>query len=490
MAEGLKPFRLLYKKEKKMSEIKKLSLVTFIGMTMALCANVRNIPILAATGWQLVSYLLFAIIFLALPMAAMCGELSSMFPGEGGLQLWVKEGLGEKWGFATAWIVWVQMFPGMVMVASTLGPALGNTLGNNAMGNDPMFIFGCIMVIYWIITLLNLKFDMAKYGGQVGVWLGVYIPCIMLFLMGLATMFKLGITDFGYLGAFSWDKLIPDLHNLATLRYLTGIMFIFIGIEMSSVFVPRMEEPKKYVKGVFVATLGLVALNLLNAALVANVVPQGTMELANITQPISIEAKILGLPAITANIFAFMVFIGVMLQLSAWVSGPGKTITQCAREGLLPKWLGYHKVNKYGVSRPVVLTQTIVISLFACLFAFGDNVNRIFLVLTNGTTIVYCVAYILIVLAFLRLRYTQPKLERTYRVGSSGNGMAWLVAILECIAIFIGVFTTLITNEMTDNILVVGMTVILAIIPLIIYGSKKPAWKPLPEECYEDGAKH
>ena len=81
-----------------------------------------------------------------------------------------------------------------------------------------------------------------------------------------------------------------------------------------------------------------------------------------------------------------------MLQLSAWVSGPGKTITQCAREGLLPKWLGYHKVNKYGVSRPVVLTQTIVISLFACLFAFGDNVNRIFLVLTNGTTIVYCVA--------------------------------------------------------------------------------------------------
>lgn len=267
-------------------------------------------------------------------------------------------------------------------------------------------------------------------------------------------------------------------------------MFIFIGIEMSSVFVPRMEEPKKYVKGVFVATLGLVALNLLNAALVANVVPQGTMELANITQPISIEAKILGLPAITANIFAFMVFIGVMLQLSAWVSGPGKTITQCAREGLLPKWLGYHKVNKYGVSRPVVLTQTIVISLFACLFAFGDNVNRIFLVLTNGTTIVYCVAYILIVLAFLRLRYTQPKLERTYRVGSSGNGMAWLVAILECIAIFIGVFTTLITSEMTDNILVVGMTVILAVIPLIIYGSKKPAWKPLSEECYEDGAKH
>ena len=38
-----------------------------------------------------------------------------------------KTALGSKWGFVVAWLLWVQMFPGMVMVASTLGPLLGNT---------------------------------------------------------------------------------------------------------------------------------------------------------------------------------------------------------------------------------------------------------------------------------------------------------------------------------------------------------------------------
>ena len=34
----------------------------------------------------------------------------------------------------------------------------------------------------------------------------------------------------------------------------------------------------------------------------------------------------LGLPTIIGNIFSFMVFLGVLLQLSAWVTGPSKQL--------------------------------------------------------------------------------------------------------------------------------------------------------------------
>lgn len=47
-----------------------------------------------------------------------------------------------------------------------------NTFGNVELGNNHWFVLGCILVIYWIITILNLKFDMAKVGGNIGVWLG------------------------------------------------------------------------------------------------------------------------------------------------------------------------------------------------------------------------------------------------------------------------------------------------------------------------------
>lgn len=468
-------------------QAKKLSLMTFVGITMALCANVRSVPTLAAAGWQLVAYLLFAIIFVALPLAAMCGELSSMLPGEGGLQLWVSTGLNDKWGFMTSWIVWAQLFPGMVLPACTLGPLLGNSFGNNALGTNHWFIFGCIIVFYWILTILNLKFDMAKFGGKIGVWLGVYLPCIMLLAMGSAAALKVGINPAGYLGTFSWQALIPNLKDVQAMHYLAGIVFIFVGIEMSSVYVPQMAEPAKYVKGVFISVLGLIAINLLNGLLVANIVPKGTMELTNITQPIRIECQILGLPEILANIFAFMVFLGVLLQLSAWVTGPMKTMIQCSRQGLVPKSLGYYKVNKYGVSRNVVLTQSIGISLFACLYAVLDDVNGVFMILTNATTIVYCFVYVLIALAFVKLRYDQPTATRAYKLGGKGNGnfLAWLAAALVILGIGFAAFTVVYTSTFLDNCIVIAICALLLIVPLLIYAHKKPEWIPSPDEYYE-----
>lgn len=136
---------------------------------------------------------------------------------------------------------------------------------------------------------------------------------------------------------FHGQKLSLTLEHIDSLKYLAGITFIFVGIEMSSVYMPRLKDAtKNYTKGVFIALIGLVLLNVINAMLVANVVPDGKMELANITQPILIDCQILGLPEVIGNIFSFMVFIGVLLQLSAWVTGPSKTIIQVAREGFLP----------------------------------------------------------------------------------------------------------------------------------------------------------
>ena len=54
--------------------------------------------------------------------------------------------------------------------------------------------------------------------------------------------------------------------------------------------------------------------------------PNGKMELSNITQPILLYCDVLGLPTIIGNIFSFMVFLGVLLQLSAWVTGPSKQL--------------------------------------------------------------------------------------------------------------------------------------------------------------------
>ncbi|MBO0482649.1 amino acid permease [Enterococcus sp. MSG2901] len=469
------------------SKVSKMGLGTFIGLTMALCATVRSIPTLAAVGWTLIFYSIFAVLFFAGPISMVSGELSTMLPQEGGPQLWVKTALGSKWGFVVAWLLWVQMFPGMVMVASTLGPLLGNTFGNVELGNNHWFVLACILVIYWIITLLNLKFDMAKVGGNIGVWLGVYIPVVIMFVLGLLAAFKVGLVSNGYLGAFSWSKAFPDLEHVDSLKYLAGITFIFVGIEMSSVYMPRLKDAtKNYTKGVFIALIGLVLLNVINAMLVANVVPNGKMELANITQPILIDCQILGLPEVIGNIFSFMVFIGVLLQLSAWVTGPSKTIIQVAREGFLPPKFGFHKENKYGVSKNVVLTQSIVISLFALLYGVMDDVSAVFLTLTNATTVIYCIVYVLIAISLLEMRKKHPELNRPYRIGKSGNFFAWVISCMLIFSIVVVVFATLGTATMSDALLVTAIAVVMFVIPLIINHFKKDSWNTAVEAILEE----
>lgn len=465
--------------------VRNLTLGTFVGMTMALCATVRSIPSIAATGWQQITYMLFAVIFFALPVALISGELGTMMKKEGGPQSWVQEALGKRWGFVTSWLLWVQMFPGMVMVGSTIGPLLGNTFGNSALGNNHLFILGCILVFYWIITILNLKFDMAKFGGQLGVWLGVYIPIVILMVMGVAATAKVGIQPNGILGDFSWSKLIP--HDVQSLQYFAAIAFVFVGIEISSVYIPRLKEAEKnYSKGVLIALIGLIVMNIFNSIFVSNIVPEGSIQLSNITQPILLYCDVLNLPTWIGNVFSLLVVIGVFIQLSAWVTGPGQTMIQVARNGQLPPKWGFYKRNKYGVCKNIVLTQSICISLFALLYGVMNNVNGVFLVLTNTTTILYAVVYVLMAISIIKLRKTQPDTPRPYRIGKSGNGMAFTMAYMLLFGIAVVIIGTLAATKLSQAIMIVILTAIFVIIPIIIDAKKKPEWKTEVEKLLEN----
>lgn len=464
-----------------MSEEKKYryGFMSFVGVTMAMVANVRSIPTIAATGWQQISYLLFAVLFFALPVVFIAGEFGSAFPGNGGPQLWVKEGLGSKWGFVVAWLLWAQMFPGLIMVTSTLGPLIGETFGQPQLATNHWFMFICILVATWVITLLSFKLNVAKIGGNYGVWVGVYIPVIILIVLGVASTIKTGLRPDSYLGKFSWAKLIPNLTDTQTLTYFSAIMFLFTGIELTSVYIPQLKDYKRnYIRGVFLSLILIVLLNVINSMMVSNVVPKGSVQLSNIAQPIALYCTVLHLPMWITNIFSLLVALGVILQLSSWINGPAHTISQVAREGFLPAKWGFHKTNEYDISKNLLWTQIIILTIFALLYAFAKDVNDMFLTLTNATNVLYMLVYMIMAIAFIKLRYKQPDMERPFRVGgkNGGNGVAWLVACVLWLAIAIVFLSILVSNTLVDILLVVVISVVLFVIPLIISHFKNPQW--------------
>lgn len=466
-----------------MSKEKKLSLAGLIGITMAFFGTVRSVPTLASTGWTQIFYMLIAACTFALPIALISAELSTTWPEEGGPQVWVKHALGEKWGFVTSWLLWVQMFFGMVMVASTIGVLLGYVINKPDLGNNNLFVMVMILISYWTITILNLKFDMVKIAGDWGSIIGVYIPFLALVILGVTYFIKNGINPIGYLANFEPKNLFPDFSNLGSLPTLTGIIFIFAGVEISSVHANNIDNPKRnYPIAVIVSVLVLVVFNLVAGLSVANAVPNGEMNLANITQPFVIMTEDLGIPSIFNNIVSLMILIGVLVQLSAWVLGPSKSMIQVADEGNLPKF--FQKRNKQGIPINIVLVQAVVISLVSLLYGFIPDVSAAFLIITITTTILYCIVYLLIAISAIKLRYSMPNEVRPFRLGSKGNGLMWAVAGLSIASVILTICVSLIppasvgkNGHLAYIIYQVLATLIMVGIALFIYKNKKPSWK-------------
>lgn len=466
-----------------MSGQKKMSLFGLIGITMAFFGTVRSVPTLSITGWTQIFYMLVAAVLFALPIALMSAELSTGFPEEGGPQVWAKNALGEKWGFVTSWLLWVQMFFGMVMVASTVGVLFGYVINKPELSTNNYFIFAVILISYWGVTLLNLKFDMVKIAGNWGAVIGVYIPFVLLVVLGVIYMIKNGIQPQSYLGNFKASDLVPNFKDLGSLTYLSGIIFIFAGVEISSVHANNIENPKRnYPVAVITSVILLVIFNIVAGLTVSNAVPMGELQLANITQPYLIFCENLGIPSIFVNLVSLMIMIGVLVQLSAWVLGPSKSMIKVADEGNLPKF--FQKRNKKDIPITFVMIQAIVISLVSFLYVVVPDVNSAFLIITITTTILYCVVYALIAISAIRLRYKMPDVKRPFRLGSKGNGLMWFVSLLSMISVIITITVSLIPPSILEASQYTGYiiyqivaTVVMIGIALIINKCKKPEWK-------------
>ncbi|MDQ0150378.1 tyrosine-tyramine antiporter [Eubacterium multiforme] len=470
---------------------KKLTLFQLIGISIAFYGSVRSVPTLAIVGWQQIFFMIGAAVLFAIPISLISAELATGWPKEGGAQVWVKEALGEKWAFVTAWLLWVQLFFGMVMVSSTVGVMLAYAIGKPSLAQNNIFIFIIILVSYWLVTILNFRFDMGKVVGSIGAVVGIYIPFIALVLLGIWWTMKHGNV---YLGPLNMQSAIPSLGSFDKLSFFAGIIFIFSGLEIASVHANNIENPRRnYPISVFVSMGLLIVFNLIAGLTEANAIPSDKIELSNITQPFQLYFNELGVPWLT-NIIAAMIALGVLAQLSAWVLGPSKAMIKVAEEGNLPPI--FQKRTRRDVPIAFVLIQAIVVSLVAILYVVVPDVNNSFFMVLILTTILYSVVYIFIILAEIILKYKKPDVPRAFTIPGGKFGM-WVTCILALVGVVITIAVSLIPpssipksgDVMYISFQVIG-TLICFISPLIIFAFKKDSWKKTEKERVRDGKGH
>ena len=177
--------------------------------------------------------------------------------------------------------------------------------------------------------------------------------------------------------------------------------------------------------------------------------------------------------------------IGIMLVTASlggmptWLAGPSKGLLLISREeGYLPPFL--QRLNQHGVQQNILVTQGLITTVIALLYAFIPDVSSAYWIFSVITTQVYLIMYLLMFVAAIRLRRNHPDHPRGYRapmlVGMCGVGFAASLAALLIGFVPPSQFES--GNVGVYIVIVAGGALGLGLlVPYLFYRFRKPTWK-------------
>lgn len=191
-------------------------------------------------GLTVIMLMVFAVVW-AHPISQIVSELSALMPSEGGIYVWVKEALGEFWGFCMGWWGTVSIYLSsatyvvlIVNYSSKFIPAL----------NDPFVSFTvklAIVVFFVVINLMGLK--------EVGAISTLLSVCI---LIGFAAV---TVVDFAN---WQYNPILPVTpEGQSVIDSLGGsiciVVWMYCGYECVSNMAGEIENPEVIPKGFRIA---------------------------------------------------------------------------------------------------------------------------------------------------------------------------------------------------------------------------------------------
>ncbi|MGW5635668.1 APC family permease [Streptomyces sp. NPDC003832] len=452
----------------------RLTWLTLALMTTASVASLRAAPTMAVYGLACVFlYLLPAVVFL-LPTALVSAELASGW--NGGVYRWVSEGLSKPLGFLAVWCQFAMTifyYPSLLaFVASTISYVI-----NPALASNGVYTAIVIMVLYWTGVWVSSRGTKALAGlSSWGLVIGTLVPGTILVVLGIVFLGQ-GNPSAAPMTA---DHLLPAWTGLASLVLIVNNFLSYSGMEMNAVHVSSLKNPaKEYPKSMFLA-MGLVLLIFILPALAISwVVPADQTSLtAGVMQAFDAFFSYFHIGWMTP-IAAVMLISASLAGMLTWLAGPSKGLLEISRsEGYLPPFL--QKLNKHGIQQNILVTQGVVTTAIALMYALIPGVSSVYWIFSTITTQVYLIVYLLMFLAAMRLRKNQPDHPRGYRVPALG--LVCVVGLLSSAAAMVIGFvppSQFGGSSLGSYIAIVGggLLVLGLLIPWAFLKFRKPSWR-------------
>ena len=447
-------------------------------LTLVVVASLRSLPAMAIYGLGSITlYLIPAVLFLV-PTALVAAELATGW--KGGVYVWVREALGNRWGFTAVWLQWIQNVVWFPTQLAFVAGALAFVFLDPSLSSSGFFTAVIIIVCYWGATLVTLRGGdlFAKLGSWGGI-IGTLFPAVLLIVFGAVWVFS-GEKSQVPLEA---SAVIPPFTGLASIVLIVSNVLAYAGMEVNAVHVNQMKDPGKgYPRSVFLAAGLILLVFILPTIAIAVAVPKKELGLTNgIMLAFGEYFDHWDMGWATAVVSA-LIAAGALASVVTWVAGPSKGVLAAAETGLLPPLL--QKRNKAGVQSGILMLQGTIVTILAAIFIIVPNVSAAFVALIDMAAALYLIMYMLMFASAMVLRRKAPDVPRAYRVKALPFVAG--VGFFACLAAFLLAFLPpdgFTAFPAAAYPWIVGVViVVLGAPPLLFYALRKPSWDRRPAD--------
>ena len=400
--------------------------------------SIRNLPATALFGTNLIFFFSLAALIFLLPTALISAELSASWSKESGVYHWVRHAFGEHIGFLAIWLQWINTMIWYPTILSFIAGTIAFIFDPH-LADSKLYLVTIILVTFWTLTLFNLKGinTSAKFASFCAI-VGMIIP--MLLIISLASIWLLSGHPLQL--HISPHNLLPKLTEFHNWISLTAIITSFLGIELATVHVRNVKRPQvTFPKAMLYSTILILCTMIFGSLAIAFVVPQDKIRLVDgIMQAFTafFSAYHLSwlLPVITV-----MLVIGSIGGMINWIVSPAKGLLQAAEHGFLPKFFQHR--NSHGVASHLLISQAVLVSLACISFIVMPTVNASYWLLTDLSTQLYVMMYLIMFAAAITMRVKFPTMPRPFQLPGKQYGtfvLAGLGIIGCCITLYVGFF--------------------------------------------------
>lgn len=344
-------------------------------------------------------WFIFALLFFV-PQALICAELSSAYPSDSGMYVWVKAAFGEKWGFMVSWLNWTAKLFWYASFMTFFTVNIAYLIGRPEILENKYLTLAIAVAVFVALSILSVN-GLAKVKFLTGLGaFGSMIPAVLLIVLAIASVCYAGAEP---AASYTIKELTPKLSG-NTLVAISAIIFGYTGGEVVANFVTEIDNPRKnYPKAIFLSAVLVGIIYVIGSVAITTLIhPSQIKASTGILDAIGAGAANLGIGSWLIRVVALGVSVSILGATVIYIASPVKMLFGSVPEGIFSKKLT--KMNEVGIPKKAVYLQTAIVTLLLIATSLFPGVDTIYNILVTMTALTALFPYVILILAYITIK--------------------------------------------------------------------------------------